>query len=134
MQRRSLLGMMAGGVVLSLQSATAQNGPAGKWYLVDVGADEHHIPGHRMDLLFRYDSGAWCGWILSRRDGSEIPLASADFDGSTLRFQMVAASGKTQSEMPIMVMNRAGEVFKGFWTAAGGNPIGPELKLLRARE
>ena len=40
-------------------------------------------------------------------------LASAQFDGSTLRFKMVAQPGRTSAQMPTMVMTRAGEKVRG---------------------
>jgi hypothetical protein len=70
--------------------------------------------------------------ILSRRDGSEVALASSEFDGSRLRFQQKAPEGKAQTEMPIIVMTRVGNNFEGAWTDSAGQTIGPRLKLVRA--
>jgi hypothetical protein len=104
----------------------------GEWHLLDPAADEVNVPQHRMDLRFKKSSGELKGAILSRRDGSEIPLASSEFDGSTLRFTMAAPKGKTQSEMPIMVMTWTGVKFEGYWKNGAGETMGPKLKLVRA--
>src|ERR1044071_8808832 len=84
----------------------------GAWRLLDPAADEAKLPQHRMDLRFKNESGELKGAIVSRRDGTEIPLASAKFDGTTLRFQMVAPNGRTQTEMPVMVMTESGGAFR----------------------
>src|SRR5438046_2389969 len=58
---------------------------AGKWYLVDLAADEAHVSHHRVDLIFHADANRLRGAILTRASGQEIPLASVQFDGDILR-------------------------------------------------
>ena len=86
---------------MSHKSSTT-NTILGDWYL--LASTGVNVPLHHMDLRFKNVSGELRGAIVSRVDGSEIPLASSEFDGSTLRFKLVAPNGKTQSEMPTMVM------------------------------
>src|SRR3989442_9735697 len=72
---------------------------AGKWHLVDLAADETHIPHHRVDLIFHADADRLRGAILTRASGHEIPLASVQFDGDVLRLQMTAAKDMDQADM-----------------------------------
>jgi hypothetical protein len=123
------------GLVAALPLAQAQNGldaVAGDWRLLDAAAAEATVPQHRIDLRFSLASGTLKGAILSRAGGAEMPLANAGFDGSTLRFQMQAPSGRAQSDMPTMVMIRNGGKFEGHWTNGAGQPVGPALKLIKA--
>jgi hypothetical protein len=101
-----LLQTIAVGIVLAFGSLASEQVDTvlGDWHLIEASADGTEIPEHRMDLRFQNSSGSLRGAILSRRDGSEIALASSEFDGSTLRFQLRAPEGKAQAEMPTMVM------------------------------
>src|SRR5712692_11906584 len=85
---------------------------AGKWHLLDLAADETHVPHHRVDLVFHADADRLRGAILPRGSGAEIPLASVQFDGSILRLQMRAPKDKDQSEMPFLVMHRTDGKFQ----------------------
>ena len=105
----------------------------GDWHLVDLATDEQHIPQHRMDLRFAVRRKTLDGAFLNRNTGDEIPLAAAAFNGAELRYQMTPAPGRTQAEMPWMVMTRIGDRFEGRWETSPGVPIGPTLKLVRAR-
>jgi len=104
---------------------------AGKWHLVDVAADEAHIPHHRVDLIFHADADQLRGAILSRVSGHEIPLATVQFDGDVLRLQMMAPKDQDQSDMPFLVMHRTNGHFEGAWIPAG--PTARDLKLVRNR-
>ncbi len=131
-----LLQTIAVGIVLAFGSLASEQVDAvlGNWHLIEASADGTAIPEHRMDLRFQNSSGSLRGAILSRRDGSEIALASSEFDGSTLRFQLRAPDGRAQTEMPIMVMTRVGSNFEGSWTGSAGQTMGPRLKLVRASQ
>jgi hypothetical protein len=104
---------------------------AGKWYLVDLAADETRIPHHRVDLIFHAEADQLRGAILSRVAGDETPLASVDFDGDVLRLQMQAPKDGNQSEMPYLVMHRTNGHFEGSWSPAGR--MDRDLKLVRSR-
>jgi hypothetical protein len=105
----------------------------GDWHQLDLDADEHDIPQHRMDLRFATRDGTLRGAILNRNNGDEIPLAAATFDGAELRYQMTPPPGGAPVEMPWMVMTRSGDRFEGRWQTAPGVSVGPALKLVRAR-
>ena len=47
---------------------------AGRWHLVAAECPENEIPQHRVDFVFHDEPAGLRGAILSRRDGSEIPL------------------------------------------------------------
>jgi len=64
----------------------------------------------------------------------QIPLASVQFDGSVLRLQMQAPEGKTQTEMPTLVMRTTNDKFEGCWMKSATEQLGPNLKLVRAME
>jgi hypothetical protein len=102
---------------------------AGKWHLVDLAADETHIPHHRVDLIFHADADRLRGAILTRASGHEIPLASVQFDGDVLRLQMTAAKDMDQADMPYLVMHRVNGHFEGSWTPSGR--MDRALKLIR---
>ncbi len=106
---------------------------AGKWHLVDEVADEVHVPLHRLDLMFHSEGGRLRGAILNRINGQEIPLASLQFDGSVLRLQMQAQEGKTQAEMPMLVMRTTHDKFEGCWMNSATERLGPNLKLVKAK-
>ena len=103
---------------------------AGKWHLVDLAADETHIPHHRVDLIFHADADRLRGAILSRVSGHEIPLASVQFDGDVLRLQMTAAKDMDQADMPFLVMHPTNGHFEGSWMPSGR--MDRALKLIRA--
>src|ERR1035438_5151251 len=101
MRRLSIiLGILSTASLILAQQTSDASAITGNWHLIGIADDEVHVPGHRTDLRFTISSGGLKGAILSRTDGSEIALASAEFDGSTLRFQMEAPHGKTQADMP----------------------------------
>lgn len=135
MHRSILLQLIAAGVMLlcATHGSYAADADAilGDWHLLLPSDDEVQVPSHRMDLRFKSEAGQLKGAILNRNDGSEIPLASAAFDGTALHFQMLAPSGKAQSDMPTMVMNVDGRKFEGAWTNAAGEKLGPTFKLVR---
>ena len=106
---------------------------SGKWHLLDGAADEIDIPMHRVDLMFHSDAGQFRGTILNRLNDNDIPLASLQFDGLTLELQMQAPDGKTQAEMPILVMRTANGKFEGYWMKSATESLGPKLKLVRAK-
>jgi hypothetical protein len=105
----------------------------GDWHQLDVDADEHDIPDHRMDLRFASHDGTLRGAILNRNTGDEIPLAAAAFDGAVLRYQMAPPPGHTAPALPWMVMTRVADKFEGRWETAPGVAVGPIMKLVRAR-
>jgi hypothetical protein len=113
------------------QSSDAAESVAGKWHLLDLAADETHVPHHRVDLVFHADADHLRGAILSRGSGAETPLASVQLDGDILRLQMQAPKDKDQSEMPFLVMHRTNGKFEGSWTPSGKMDRG--LKLVRHR-
>jgi hypothetical protein len=113
------------------RSNAAADSVAGKWCLVDLAADEAHIPHHRVDLIFHADATHLRGAILSRVSEHEIPLASVQFDGDVLRLQMMAPKDRDQSEMPFLILHRTNGHFEGGWSPAG--PTARDLKLVRNR-
>jgi hypothetical protein len=104
----------------------------GKWHLLDFAADESQIPRHRMDLAFDATDSCLKGAILSRIDAKEIPLAEIEMVGATLRLQMEAPNGKSQADMPWLVMTLAKHKFEGYLMNSANEAIGPKLKLIRA--
>ena len=143
MRRAFLFLMIAGGIAFLFgghrgfaarppESRANLDGIAGEWSLLRATDNEIVVPQHRMDLRFWSESGELKGAILSQRnDGTEMPLAISEFDGSTLQFKMKAPSGKSQAEMPTMVMTKNGGNFEGYWADGAGEKIGPKLKLVR---
>ena len=114
-----------------LQSSDAAESVAGRWHLLDLAADETHVPHHRVDLVFHADADQLRGAILSRGSGAEIPLASVRLDGDILRLQMQAPKDRDQAEMPFLVMHRTNGKFEGSWMPSGKMDRG--LKLVRHR-
>ncbi len=104
----------------------------GKWHLLDIAADEMNLPQHRVDLVFHTQPEGYRGAILRRDNGEEIPLAAVQFDGTILRLQMAAPSGKPQAEMPWLSMVLTGGGFEGSYQDSTGAPMGGKLKLVRA--
>lgn len=116
------------------QDTGATDGVVGKWHLLRSGENEFPVPNHRMDLLFKTEGGQLRGAILSRTTGEEIPLAFAKFDGSTLQLQMKAPAEQEQPAMPTLAMKKTGAMFEGHWMKSATEPVGPLLKLIRARK
>jgi hypothetical protein len=133
---------LAGVTFVSGRSRAAASNPAdtpldreslpGVWHMLAISDDEVNLPQHRMDLRFRNASGELKGVILSRNNGKEISLAYSEFDGSTLRFKLVAPPDQAPTELPTMVMVWTGARFEGFWTSGTGQTSGPKLKLVRS--
>jgi hypothetical protein len=113
------------------RSRDAAESVAGKWHLLDLAADETHVPHHRVDLVIHADSDELRGAILSRGSGAEIPLACVQFDGDILRLQMKASNDGDQAGMPFLVMHRINGKFEGTWMPSGRMDRG--LKLIRQR-
>jgi hypothetical protein len=107
---------------------------SGNWHLLEASAPELQVPLHRMDVRLSTGEGRVRGAILNRNTGEERLLASAAFDGSTLRLQMTAPPATRQSEMPWLVMSAVGPRFEGHWRNEDGETVGPKLKLVRAVE
>jgi hypothetical protein len=120
MRRTLLLPILLGGIVIALAANQADNATiAGDWHLIGETESVAPLPQHRMDLRFKQVEGGIAGAILSRRDGSEIPLESAELSGDTLRVRM-------QGGPATLVMTRRGDHFEGGWTGAS-----VQLKLVR---
>ncbi len=103
---------------------------AGKWYLTDLASDESVIPDHRVDFVFYKEGNEYRGTVLLR-SGVENPLASLQFDGTTVRLQMTARSGRPQDEMPWLVVNFVNNRFEGYYYNSPNTSVGPKLKLVR---
>jgi hypothetical protein len=60
-----------------------------------------------------------------------MPLVnSVSLEGEILRLQMKPAPGKSQGEMPSLVMQARGQRFEGAWML-DGVALGPVMKLVR---
>jgi len=106
----------------------------GNWHLVELEADELELPRHRVDLLIRRVASGLTGAVLSRIDGTEALALVVEFDGSTLRLQMEDPKKPKPVDAPWLVMANANDRFEGHWHNAAGEPTGPTLKLVRAKE
>jgi len=106
----------------------------GHWHLVDLEADEVELPLHRVDLVIRQTASKLTGAVLSRIDGTEALALVVEFDGSTLRLQMEDPRKPKPVDAPWLVMGNANDRFEGHWHSAAGEPTGPPLKLVRAKE
>jgi hypothetical protein len=116
-----LLPILLGGMVFALAANQAETAPiTGDWHLIGASEGAFPLPQHRMDLRFKQVDGGLAGAILSRRDGSEIPLANAELSGDTLRVRI-------QGGPATLVMTRRGDHFEGYWT---GSAL-VQLKLVR---
>lgn len=104
---------------------------AGRWHLVAAECPEDQIPQHRVDLVFHEDPTGLRGAILSRADGSEIPLQSLSFSGVELRLRMSGPLGQPAADVPFLVMAAVGGRFEGGWEP-GTERV--RLKLIQARE
>lgn len=81
---------------MSADSAKPSSSLRGRWHLVAEECPDDHIPGHRVDLVFHDEPTGLRGAILSRADGSEIPLQTVTFWNGELRLKMAGASGATK--------------------------------------
>ena len=104
----------------------------GRWHLVAAECPENEIPDHRVDFVFHDEPGELRGAILSRRDGTEIPLQAVAFCGVELRLKMSVAPGQPAADPPFLVMAAVAGRFEGGWDTPGTEHI--RLKLIRARE
>jgi hypothetical protein len=105
---------------------------AGRWHLVAAECPEDQIPQHRVDLVFHDESAGLRGAILSRGDGSEVPLHTVAFSGVELRLKMSGPPGQPAVDSPILVMAAVADRFEGGWDKPGTEHI--RLKLIRARK
>jgi hypothetical protein len=103
----------------------------GRWHLVAVDCPDDQIPHHRVDLVFHDEPTGLRGAILSRADGSEIPLQSVAFTGEELRLRMSKMSSEAAPDPPFLVMAAVADGFEGGWEVPGMEHI--RLKLVRAR-
>ena len=103
---------------------------AGRWYLTDLASDDDVVPDHRVDFIFNNEGKRYRGAVLLR-SGVENPLAKLEFDGTKLRLQMRAPTGKSQGEMPWLVADFVNNRFEGYYYNSANAPIGPKLKLVR---
>lgn len=103
---------------------------AGGWHLVGVECPKGVIPEHRVDLVFHDEPDSVRGAILSRVDGSEIPLQEVAFSGAELRLKMTAPGGQPETDPPSLIMAAVGDYFEGGWDMPGTEHI--RLKLVRA--
>jgi hypothetical protein len=115
------------------QNSNLQRGSvniAGKWYLTDLATDEAVVPEHRVDFIFYNEGDRYRGAVLLR-SGVENPLAALEFDGTKLRLQMKAPTGKSQDEMPSLMVDFTNNRFEGYYYNSANALIGPKLKLVR---
>ena len=103
---------------------------AGKWYLTDLANDDAVVPDHRVDFIFYNEGERYRGAVLLR-NGRENPLAGLEIDGTKLRLQMKAPTGKSQGGMPWLVADFVNSRFEGYYYNSADAPIGPKLKLVR---
>ena len=103
----------------------------GRWHLVAAECPDDQLPQHRVDLVFHDETTGLRGAILSRNDGSEIPLHAVAFSGVELRLKMSAA-GQPAADSPFLVMAPVADRFEGGWDQPGTEHI--RLKLVRARQ
>jgi hypothetical protein len=83
-------------------------------------------------LVFHDEPDGVRGAILSRGDGSEIPLHTVSFSGAELRLKMSAPRGQLAADPPFLVMAAVADRFEGGWDTPGTEHI--RLKLIRARK
>jgi hypothetical protein len=102
----------------------------GRWHLVSAECPDDQIPQHRVDFVFHDEPAGLRGAILSRADGSEIPLHSVAFSGGELRLKMALPS-QPDANPPFLVMAAVADRFEGGWDRPGIEHI--RLKLVRAR-
>lgn len=100
----------------------------GRWHLVPASVPDGQIPAHRMDLIFFDEPSGLRGAVLSRVDGSEVPLHSVTFDGSELRLRIGSSSIPKSAESPYLIMRASVDRFEGAWDGPGAHV---PLKLVR---
>src|SRR5436309_13244266 len=105
---------------------------AGRWHLVAAECPENEIPQHRVDFVFHDEPAGLRGAILSRRDGSEIPLQAVAFNGAQLHLKMSVPPSQPAADTPFLVMTAVSDRFEGGWEMPGAEHV--RLKLIRARE
>jgi hypothetical protein len=105
---------------------------AGRWHLVAAECPEDQVPQHRVDLVFQEESDGLRGAIVSRADGSEIPLQTVSFNGVELRLRMSGPPDQPAADVPFLVMAAVAGRFEGGWDRPGTGHV--RLKLIRARE
>jgi len=105
---------------------------SGRWHLVAADCPEDEIPDHRVDLVFHDEPSGLRGAILSRTDGSEIPLHTVTFDGVELRLKMSGPTSQPGADTPFLVMAAVADRFEGRWDKPGMEHI--RIKLVRARK
>ena len=103
----------------------------GKWYLIDIYTPDTPLPEHRMDVIFTTEGGDLKGAIIDLNNGTEIPLAKAQYVADVLELQMIAPKGKEQSTMPRLVMEQKENRFEGYWVSSTKEKMGQKLKLIR---
>ena len=104
---------------------------SGSWHLLDASASGQGA-ADRIDLRLVARDGLLRGTATHRSTGDEMMLASAMFDGSTLRVRMMAPPSRRQADMPWLVMTAIGPRFEGHWRNQDGETVGPKLKMIRA--
>jgi hypothetical protein len=102
----------------------------GRWHLVGVNTPEDQIPQHRVDLVFHDDTDGLRGAILSRHDGSEIPLQAVAVSDGNLRFKMGPAPGEPATDSPFLLLTAVEDRFEGAWDMPGAEHL--RLKLVRS--
>jgi hypothetical protein len=105
----------------------------GNWHLVDVDANDVDPPQHRVDFAIRRTESGLGGAILSRRDGTDVGLLAVQRDGPTVRLHMRFPNQDDTVEPPWLVLGRTRAGFEGHWHDAANEPMGPMLKVIRAR-
>jgi len=108
----------------------SRNSLDGRWHLIAAECPDDEIPQHRVDLAFHDEQSGLRGAIVSRADGSEMPLESIAFDGQELRLRMAAAPGPCAPTPPFLVMAAVAERFEVGWDLPAMRHI--RLKLVRA--
>jgi hypothetical protein len=116
---------------MAQHSETSRRFLDGRWHLLSADWPDGDIPQHRVDFIFHDGPTGLRGAILSRADGSEIPLQSVAFTGEALRLRMSKASGDTAPDPPLLVMTVVADRFEGGWEMPGMEHI--RLKLVRAK-
>jgi len=106
---------------------------SGTWHLLHEATDERDLPSHRMDFHFEQRDGQLRAAVLSRATGERMSMIhEVSFDGRKLRLQMLPPAGRTQGDMPLLVMTVAGSTLRGGWQY-NDVQLGPGLKLVRGQ-
>jgi len=114
------------------RAAKSDGSLSGRWHLIPADWSGAGVPQHRMDLVFHDEPAGLRGAVLSRRDGSELPLGSLTFDGAELRLKMRSVEGQPASESPVLALKPVADHFEGAWEQPGAEHL--RLKLVRAAE